>query len=273
MSRTNRNGMLGSVSWAEWRELNEEMISVIRYWDKERIPLVAGFDWAYDLDYLHYEPVRAEGIGYVTHPYPNKRGQPWEPRWEENFAFAADKYPATVATEIGFPAESRARWLTIIITATASPGSSSSTASVGWPGSSIRSGHPACWKVSTATSSPVPANSSHRPCIGPLAAKPEKKPTSRHRRGFFISSKGWSVWFAVERSAGQQNGLNAAFCAAGLIFRSAAATQSADVSRGRAYRAKRQSDTLRVSLRSFGSAGTPWPTTNPPRAILVVSPP
>ena len=98
---THYNGMLGSESWTEWRELIEEMIRVIRYWDRERIPLVAGFDWAYDLNSLHYEPVRAEGIGYVTHPYANKRPQPWEPRWEENFAFAADKYPL-IATEIGF---------------------------------------------------------------------------------------------------------------------------------------------------------------------------
>ncbi len=95
------SGMLGTMSWTEWRQLNEEMIGVIRFWDKERIPLVAGFDWAYDLNYLHYEPVRAEGIGYVTHPYANKRGQPWEPRWEENFAFAAEHYPI-IATEIGF---------------------------------------------------------------------------------------------------------------------------------------------------------------------------
>jgi hypothetical protein len=98
---TNYSGMLGTISWTEWRQLNEEMIGVIRFWDKERIPLVAGFDWAYDLDYLHYEPVRAEGIGYVTHPYANKRSQPWEPRWEENFAFAAEHYPL-IATEIGF---------------------------------------------------------------------------------------------------------------------------------------------------------------------------
>jgi hypothetical protein len=77
------------------------MIGVIRYWDKQTIPLVAGFDWAYDLSPLRYEPVRAEGIGYVTHPYPNIRPQPWEPRWEEDFAFAADRYPM-IATEIGF---------------------------------------------------------------------------------------------------------------------------------------------------------------------------
>ena len=98
---THFNGMLGSMTWTEWRQLNEEMIEIIRYWDKERIPLVAGFDWAYDLNYLHYEPVRAAGIGYVTHPYANKRSQPWEPKWEENFAFAADRYPV-IATEIGF---------------------------------------------------------------------------------------------------------------------------------------------------------------------------
>jgi len=98
---THFNGMLGSMTWTEWRMLNEEMIGVIRSSDKETIPLVAGFDWAYDLNSLHYEPVRADGIGYVTHPYANKRSQPWEPKWEENFAFAADRYPM-IATEIGF---------------------------------------------------------------------------------------------------------------------------------------------------------------------------
>jgi hypothetical protein len=98
---THYNGMLGALSWSDWRELNEEMIGVIRYWDKDTIPLVAGFDWAYDLDAVHYDPVRAEGIGYVTHPYANKRPQPWEPRWEEDFAFVADRYPM-IATEIGF---------------------------------------------------------------------------------------------------------------------------------------------------------------------------
>ena len=95
------NGMLGAMTWPEWRDLNEQMIGIVRYWDKETIPLVAGFDWAYDLTALRYDPIRAEGIGYVTHPYPNKRKQPWEPRWEEDFAFASEKYPM-IATEIGF---------------------------------------------------------------------------------------------------------------------------------------------------------------------------
>ena len=64
------------------------------------IPLVAGFDWAYDLTPLIVAPIDAPGIGYVTHPYDNKRSQPWEPKWEEDFGFAAAKYPI-VATEFG----------------------------------------------------------------------------------------------------------------------------------------------------------------------------
>jgi endoglucanase len=97
---THFGGMLGTMSWTQWRELNEEMIGIIRFSDTEAIPLVAGFDWAYDLTALRYEPIRADGIGYVTHPYSNKRPQPWEPRWEEDFAFAAGRYPM-IATEIG----------------------------------------------------------------------------------------------------------------------------------------------------------------------------
>jgi hypothetical protein len=98
---TTFNGKLGSISWDEWRQINEDMITVIRAYDKDAIPLVAGFDWAYDLTPLRINPVRAEGIGYVTHPYPNKRTRPWLPKWEEDFGFAADHYPI-IATEFGF---------------------------------------------------------------------------------------------------------------------------------------------------------------------------
>ncbi len=94
-------GMLGTMTWEQWRDINEEMISLIRAYNKETIPLVAGLDWAYDLTPLHISPIRAENIGYVTHPYPNKRPQPWPPKWEEDFGFAAATYPM-IATEIGF---------------------------------------------------------------------------------------------------------------------------------------------------------------------------
>lgn len=94
-------GQLGAMSWDQWREINEDMITVIRAYDNEAIPLVAGLDWAYDLTPLLINPVRAERIGYVTHPYPHKRSKPWEPKWEEDFGFAAGNYPI-IATEIGF---------------------------------------------------------------------------------------------------------------------------------------------------------------------------
>ncbi len=98
---TTYRGQLGSVTWEQWKQLNENIIHLIRAYDPETIELVAGFDWAYDLTPLHEEPINATGIAYVTHPYPNKRSQPWEPKWEEDFGFAAQQYPV-IATELGF---------------------------------------------------------------------------------------------------------------------------------------------------------------------------
>ncbi|HVN05283.1 MAG TPA: cellulase family glycosylhydrolase [Bryobacteraceae bacterium] len=91
---------LGPVNWTEWKRIHEDLIAIIRAHNVHAIPLVAGFDWAYDLTPLHLAPINAEGIGYVTHPYANKRPRPWEPKWEEDFGFAAAKYPV-VATEFG----------------------------------------------------------------------------------------------------------------------------------------------------------------------------
>ena len=94
-------GQLGSMSWSEWKKINENIIHLIRAYDTERILLVAGFDWAYDLTPLRIEPIEAEGIGYVTHPYANKCSRPYVPKWDEAFGFAANRYPV-VATEFGF---------------------------------------------------------------------------------------------------------------------------------------------------------------------------
>lgn len=95
------SGQLGNTPWSEWKKINEEMIDIIRAHDTEKIPLVAGFDWAYDLTPLKTEPINAKGIGYVTHPYPHKCNPPYAPTFDEKFAFAASKYPV-IATEIGF---------------------------------------------------------------------------------------------------------------------------------------------------------------------------
>ncbi len=95
------NGQLGICTWQDWKQMNEEMILIIRANGSKAIPLVAGFNWAYDLTPVASEPINAEGIAYVSHPYPMKRPKPWEPKWTEDWGFAAKKYPVML-TEIGF---------------------------------------------------------------------------------------------------------------------------------------------------------------------------
>ena len=97
---TTFRNQLGPANWMEWKRMQEDLIAIVRAYDPQAIPLVAGFDWAYDLTPLQLAPIAAESIGYVTHPYVHKRPRPWEPKWEEDFGFAAAKYPV-VATEFG----------------------------------------------------------------------------------------------------------------------------------------------------------------------------
>jgi hypothetical protein len=91
----------GKLSWEDWKVMNEEMIDIIRKNDPEAVVLVAGFNWAYDLVPIRTSPIDRPGIGYVSHPYPEKRSQPWEPQWEQDWGFVADNYPV-ILTEIGF---------------------------------------------------------------------------------------------------------------------------------------------------------------------------
>lgn len=101
---TRYGGQLGSVSWDQWRDINEEIIGVIRAHDTDVIPLVAGFNWAYDLTDVKRNPIRAEGIAYAAHPYPTKSKKPVDKKpedWEKTWGYVAKKYPM-MATEIGW---------------------------------------------------------------------------------------------------------------------------------------------------------------------------
>lgn len=95
------NGQIGTCSWQQWKELNEEMITIVRANGAKAIPLVAGFNWAYDLTPVANDPIDAEGIAYVSHPYPMKREKPWEQKWTADWGFVAKKYPLMLS-EIGF---------------------------------------------------------------------------------------------------------------------------------------------------------------------------
>lgn len=97
------SGQLGKMTWAQWKEINEEIIGIIFSHDKKVIPLVAGFNWGYDLKPVREDPIEIKGIGYVAHPYPMKTTEPFEENWERDFGFVADRYPL-FATELGFMA-------------------------------------------------------------------------------------------------------------------------------------------------------------------------
>lgn len=94
-------GKLGTCTWVQWKEMMEETIAVIREHEAKAIPLVAGFDWAYDLTEVIANPVAAEGIAYVSHPYPMKREKPWEEQWTKDWGHVTETYPLFL-TEIGF---------------------------------------------------------------------------------------------------------------------------------------------------------------------------
>jgi len=97
----------GAPEWAEWKALNEQIIDVIRAVDNDVIPLVAGFNWAYDLTPVRASPIDRTGIAYASHPYPQKE-QPkpaskanFFALWEEKWGFASKQYPM-ICTELGW---------------------------------------------------------------------------------------------------------------------------------------------------------------------------
>ncbi len=98
---TTFNHTLGTLTWEQWKTINEELITIIRANGGKGIPLVAGFNWAYDLTPVLNDPIAAEGIGYVSHPYPQKREKPWEAQWTADWGFVKETYPV-ILTEIGF---------------------------------------------------------------------------------------------------------------------------------------------------------------------------
>ena len=100
------NGDYGDCSWEQWKAMVEEIIDVIYANDTNVIPLVAGFDWAYDLREVKDNPIEREGVAYVTHPYPGKCRPPREPHWEEHFGFLASHYPV-IATEMGYSLDAK----------------------------------------------------------------------------------------------------------------------------------------------------------------------
>ena len=92
---------LGTCTWDEWKALCERLIDAIREQNPKALCLVAGFNWAYDLTEVIASPVNRENIGYVSHPYPMKREEPWPEKWDADFGHVAKTYPV-ICTEVGY---------------------------------------------------------------------------------------------------------------------------------------------------------------------------
>jgi endoglucanase len=98
---TEYQGQLGRLDWAQWKPILEEIVGIVRANDPSSVVVVAGLDWAYELRSVIASPIDAPGVAYASHPYPQKREEPWEPKWEADWGHVAAKYPVFV-TELGF---------------------------------------------------------------------------------------------------------------------------------------------------------------------------
>jgi endoglucanase len=98
---TEYDGTLGRLSWAQWKPILEEMVGIVRANDPSSIVVVAGLDWAYELRDVLASPVDAPAVAYASHPYPQKRDEPWEPKWEADWGHVASRYPVFVS-ELGY---------------------------------------------------------------------------------------------------------------------------------------------------------------------------
>jgi len=98
---TTIRGELGEIEWSEWKTMMEDLIDVVREHGGKGIPLVAGFNWAYDLTQIRNNPIDRTGVAYVSHPYPMKKSKPWEEQWQKDWGFVSLRYPV-ILTEIGF---------------------------------------------------------------------------------------------------------------------------------------------------------------------------
>jgi endoglucanase len=98
---TEYGGRLGGLTWAQWKPMLEEIVGIVRANDPSSVVVVAGLDWAYELREVLANPVDAPAVAYASHPYPQKREEPWEAKWEADWGHVATKYPV-FATELGF---------------------------------------------------------------------------------------------------------------------------------------------------------------------------
>ncbi|MGK5091555.1 glycoside hydrolase family 5 protein [Deltaproteobacteria bacterium TL4] len=89
--------------WISWKKLSEVVIDTIRSNDPDKIILVGGLQFAYDLSFVLEAPVERVNIAYATHPYPDAD---FNKKWEIAFEKVKKLFPV-FATALGFDESSK----------------------------------------------------------------------------------------------------------------------------------------------------------------------
>ncbi len=89
-------------AWKEWRRLAESLIDKIRTKDPNRVVMVSGLQFAYDLSNVLAYPVDRANVVYSTHVYPwTLMEGDWHKTWDAAFGNVA-KAQALIVGEVGF---------------------------------------------------------------------------------------------------------------------------------------------------------------------------
>ncbi|MGQ9780184.1 MAG: cellulase family glycosylhydrolase [Bacillota bacterium] len=89
-------------AWAAWRALAESLIDEIRANDRNRVVVVGGLQFAYDLSNVPTDPVNRDNVVYSTHVYPwSLMPGDWRKDWNGAFGNTATSKPV-IAGEVGF---------------------------------------------------------------------------------------------------------------------------------------------------------------------------
>jgi endoglucanase len=86
--------------WKTWKGVVDQAVTVIRQNDPDKIILVGGLAWGYDLSQVAANPIDDRNMAYGTQPY----GGLWEANnlsWDDAFGNLSSTYPVFV-TEFGY---------------------------------------------------------------------------------------------------------------------------------------------------------------------------
>ena len=91
----------GSWSWTDWRSTADALVTLVRSLSPETIPVLSGFDFAYDYSAGGVQPFASTDIALAVHPYPGRSRPPRTQGWDQAFGYLSDTYPL-LFTEVGY---------------------------------------------------------------------------------------------------------------------------------------------------------------------------